>query len=201
MNYIEIETWLLNTVPGIILLGAIGSILGSILLWLTIKSIKIFAAFLLEKTNEIIWKFLFNTVVSYARAYFRARDLVNILSSKPTALPISLLYAKTQRKEAFHSIAGLISFFVSLLLFIFVGTEYTKTSVFFVALTFLYTHDAIIYSIFLKIIENKYLHEDEENINKLHLNKDDVFKEAEPFIDEWYEKRQKKHNKAIKKDV
>ena len=199
MNYIEIEQWLLNTIPGIVILGAIGSIVGSILLWITVKGIKYITVFVFEKTTELIWKFLFNASVSYAREYFRARDLVNVLSSKSSPLPISLLYFKVQRKEFFYSILGALCFFISLLLFIFVGTEYTKTSIFFVAMTFLYAHDAVMYSIYLKIIENKFLKEDEEDIKQTHINRDDVFEEAEPIIDSWYENR-KKHNKAIKKD-
>lgn len=197
MNYIEIETWLINTIPGIILLGAIGSIVGSIFLWMFIKIVKAFSAFFIEKTDEIVWKFLFNLIVGYARAYFRARDLVNILSSRADALPISMLYAKVQRKATFYSLAALISFFISLLLFILLGTEYVKTSIFFVACTFIYTHDAIILSIFIKLIEDIYLREDEESIKKLHLNKYDVFKEAQLLFDKWYEGWEKKKEKQV----
>lgn len=199
MNIQQIEIWLLNTVPGIIILGAVGSILGSIFLWIAVRGIKALAAFIINKTNEVVWNFIFSAVATYTRAYLRARELVKLVSAKEDILPVSLLYSRTLRKQFFYSVTALIAFFISLLLFIFVGTEYTKTSVFFIAITFMSFHDSLIYDFYLKMIENKYLSEGEGEVDRMHLNKDDVLKDADVLIENWLDK--KKHNPQVDKSA
>lgn len=126
MSYSEIEVWLLNTILGLIVLGAIGSIAGSIFLWIVVKMAKASVGFLVEKSNQMLSSFIVNITISYMRSYLRARELVNIAHTKPTVVPIGILYAKTLRRQFFYSSFAALCFFISVMLFVLFGVEYPK---------------------------------------------------------------------------
>lgn len=59
-------------------------------------------------------------------------------------------------------------------------------------MTFLYSHDAIVYSAYLNIIENLHLKESEKQTNEMFLNRDAVLDETIKLMDDRIADRKKK---------
>ncbi len=68
MDYVQVSEWLKNTILGIIILGAIGSIAAGFIIWLCSKLVK-FSTFLVIKIfGQNLAKFfyrLFTTILRY----------------------------------------------------------------------------------------------------------------------------------------
>lgn len=135
----DLILWFKDTIPGIILLGAIGSILGAFVLWVVSVIAKRLFSFLRkaydDKTSKL---FLF-----YARRYLAARASLIQLDCKKKYVPMSALYTKTIIDKQTSSILAWVLFFILTLLFTIYGTIHLKTTVLFVSLFFLFFHDAM----------------------------------------------------------
>lgn len=189
MNYTAIETWLVSTVPGIIILGAAGSVLGTMTLWLTIKIIKSLFIFILKQSDSLLSRITINLLLTYTRAYINAKEMITTLSNKNSELPITLLYIKITRQKYYFSTICTVSLFISILLFSFQGTEYPKLTISFVAITFALLHDSIIYSVYLKMIERNYIGAHESEIKNKKLSKKEILLESKNIINNWSGKK------------
>ncbi|WP_318436386.1 hypothetical protein [Photobacterium leiognathi] len=157
----ELVFWLKDTIPGIIVLGAFGSILGAFLLWAIAKvTIKIWS-FAKRKINKQV----LNLMLRYMKGYLIARATILQLQNKNNTASIIALYSRVLTDKQTSSI---LSFLLLITLTIFLsvtGTEYLETSVFLVSLFFIFLHDAIVYRV-LQLLFDTYLFGSEEKIAK-----------------------------------
>ncbi|HDM8172613.1 TPA: hypothetical protein P0E23_005300 [Vibrio harveyi] len=157
----ELVVWLKDTIPGIIVLGAFGSILGAFLLWVTAKVTLKLWSFAKRKIDKQV----LNVMLRYMKGYLVARATILQLQNKNSTASIIALYSRVLTDKQTSSILSCL-LFISLTIFLAVtGTEYLKTSVFLVSMFFMFLHDAIIYRV-LQLLFDTYLFGNEEKLAK-----------------------------------
>ncbi|ELB2250065.1 hypothetical protein QNZ72_004523 [Vibrio parahaemolyticus] len=157
----ELVVWLKDTIPGIIVLGAFGSILGAFLLWVTAKVTLKLWSFAKRKIDKQV----LNVMLRYMKGYLVARATILQLQNKNSTASIIALYSRVLTDKQTSSILSCL-LFISLTIFLAVtGTEYLKTSVFLVSMFFMFLHDAIVYRV-LQLLFDTYLFGNEEKFAK-----------------------------------
>ncbi|MBM4941656.1 hypothetical protein H2659_17770 [Vibrio cholerae] len=154
MNYVEIASWLKDTIPGIILLGMIGSLAAGIAAWLLSKLYK----GLIRLNNYLIVKVFGESVtklgIFYLRYYYTVRSTVGQLRNKDKELPLIVIHQQFLASRNLSVITFLIFSLVAYLMFLFVGTSYPKTTALFVAIAFLSMNDSIVFSLWARKVED-----------------------------------------------
>ncbi|EGQ7787872.1 hypothetical protein ID500_003437, partial [Vibrio cholerae] len=121
----ELVVWLKDTIPGIIVLGAFGSILGAFLLWAIAKITLKLWSFAKRKIDKQV----LNVMLRYMKGYLVARATILQLQNKNSTASIIALYSRVLTDKQTSSILSFL-LFISLTIFLSVtGTEYLKTSV------------------------------------------------------------------------
>ncbi|WP_264403242.1 hypothetical protein [Vibrio owensii] len=157
----ELVVWLKDTIPGIIVLGAFGSILGAFLLWVTAKVTLKLWSFAKRKIDKQV----LNVMLRYMKGYLVARATILQLQNKNSTASTIALYSRVLTDKQTSSILSCL-LFISLTIFLAVtGTEYLKTSVFLVSMFFMFLHDAIVYRV-LQLLFDTYLFGNEEKFAK-----------------------------------
>ncbi|AXN30214.1 hypothetical protein [Vibrio coralliilyticus] len=157
----ELVVWLKDTIPGIIVLGAFGSILGAFLLWVTAKVTLKLWSFAKRKIDKQV----LNVMLRYMKGCLVARATILQLQNKNSTASIIALYSRVLTDKQTSSILSCL-LFISLTIFLAVtGTEYLKTSVFLVSMFFMFLHDAIVYRV-LQLLFDTYLFGNEEKFAK-----------------------------------
>ncbi|CAH7204528.1 conserved membrane hypothetical protein [Vibrio chagasii] len=157
----ELVVWLKDTIPGIIVLGAFGSILGAFLLWVTAKVTLKLWSFAKRKIDKQV----LNVMLRYMKGYLVARATILQLQNKNSTASIIALYSRVLTDKQTSSILSCL-LFISLTIFLSVtSTEYLKTSVFLVSMFFMFLHDAIVYRV-LQLLFDTYLFGKEEKFAK-----------------------------------
>ncbi|EGQ9396154.1 hypothetical protein [Vibrio cholerae] len=157
----ELVVWLKDTIPGIIVLGAFGSILGAFLLWAIAKITLKLWSFAKRKIDKQV----LNVMLRYMKGYLVARATILQLQNKNSTASIIALYSRVLTDKQTSSILSFL-LFISLTIFLSVtGTEYLKTSVFLVSMFFMFLHDAIVYRV-LQLLFDTYLFGNEEKFAK-----------------------------------
>lgn len=152
MNIVEITEWLKTTIPGIILLGAIGSIFGVIIIWFSIKLFKIVISAVKTFIDKVLGENFFKLFVGYMKLYYQARGLILQLKEKDDQIPLVVLHQQALANRNLISLMGFVLFLLTVLLFVFTGTDYPKTAIFLVSLSIIFIHDAIFVSYWTKQI-------------------------------------------------
>ncbi|WP_337917119.1 hypothetical protein [Vibrio cholerae] len=180
MNIVELSEWLKSTIPGIILLGAVGSIIGSIIIYFSIKLFK-------SLTNAINVFFVrlfgdnfFKLIVFYMRLYYKARSLLFQLKEKEDQIPLLILHQRVLADRNLIFIIAFVLVLITTLLFIFTGALYPKTAVFLVSLSIIFVHDALFVSYWAGKIEKHFYGLESDFSKYTYDNKDTVI--CEIFI-------------------
>lgn len=178
MDYTEISFWLKNTIPGILILGAIGSILGPLLLWVFYKFLRWFGRMI----NFFILTFFGKPIaafgVIYMQQYFIIRAVIYQSINKKKYNSLLLLHQKICANKVVNGIGFIVLFMSTYFIFLFTGTEYLKTAIFSVSFTFIFLHDYILYSVFQNKIEHYFLGFERNISESTYENKDTVKEET-----------------------
>ncbi|MDO6525453.1 hypothetical protein Q4519_07120 [Motilimonas sp. 1_MG-2023] len=174
MNFVEITEWLKSTIPGIIILGAIGSIAGTFILWFTIKLFKELFRLLNLFMNRFVGEKLAKLFISYMRVYFKARAIFYQLTTKKSKLQLQILYQKTLADRNLIIIIAFIMLLITSLVFIFTGTTYPKTSVSLVALTIIFVHDSIFMAHWVRKMSYHFYGREEDIAKNTYADEDAV---------------------------
>lgn len=161
ISLLDISIWLKSTVLGIVILGAIGSIVGVMVLWVLTKIFKRIAIAISNTVSENTFK----VIGVYIKGYLRFRGTLLQLINKNKVDSVAAFHANVVSKKTISVILSWLLFITCYFIFLFFDTEYIKTSVFFVALFFLFLHDACMYAVCQWLIEH-YLFGREEEISK-----------------------------------
>ncbi|HDZ9478486.1 TPA: hypothetical protein RUZ88_003640, partial [Vibrio cholerae] len=102
----ELVVWLKDTIPGIIVLGAFGSILGAFLLWAIAKiTLKLWSF-----TKRKIDKQVLNVMLRYMKGYLVARATILQLQNKNSTASIIALYSRVLTDKQTSSILSFLLF-------------------------------------------------------------------------------------------
>lgn len=151
----ELTEWLKSTIPGIIILGAIGSVIGALAIWLLLHLLRIVGRFLDFVAGKVITDNFFKLIWFYVRQYFVFRSLLAQLTNKSSYVSLSVLHTKLATYKLISAFTAILTFCISYFLFLLLGTEYPKSTAFFVAAFFLSAHDAIMCQVLQVLVERK----------------------------------------------
>lgn len=173
MDFGSISSWLKETIPGIILLGAVGSLFGAFILWLLSKAIKALSGITLKilssSTNKVF--------VNYFRQYLTFRATFFQLKNKRREVPLIVLHISASHARAISMLLSWILFLCAYFNFLLFGTEYLYTSILLVALLFMAAHDALINTVYTWMIEH-YLYQSERDFaTETYATEDSLWQE------------------------
>ena len=143
MDITSLSIWLKTTIPGIILLGAIGSVSGVFLIWLLSKIAKLVWRKFVISATKVFGKNLFKFSIFYMRTYYVQKAIFLQLINKKKYLSASVYIQKSLSNRNIAWLFFITFSLVTIGLFVFKGTTYPKTSSLLVAITILIFHDAI----------------------------------------------------------
>lgn len=160
MDYVIISDWLKNTIPGIIILGALGSLIAGFVIWFAIKLFKLISYLNRFVIVRVFGENLSKIGVFYARSYYTLRATAFQLFNKQKELPLIILHQNLLANRNISIINVLIFLLTTYFMFLLFDTSYPKTTALFVCLFILSLHDAILFTIWSnKIGEYFYGHE------------------------------------------
>lgn len=165
----EIASWLKETIAGIIILGAFGSILGGIFLWLGHKLVKQFLKVMFHLSNNIFIAIL----KQYFKFYLSIRGTSLQLINKNKIASIIVLHQRVLSYRTVSEILTVLFAVIVYLNFAFYGTQNFWTSVIFWALLFMSAHDWVLYTVAENMI-NRHLTNIETEISEETYKNDDV---------------------------
>ena len=163
MDYVMISGWLKDTIPGIIILGALGSLIAGFFIWFAIKLFKLIThlnRFILVK---VFGENLAKIGVFYARSYYILRATVFQLFNKQKELPLIILHQRLLANRNISIINALIFLLATYFMFLFFDTSFPKTTALLVCLSILSLHDAILFTVWSNKID-EYFYENEASI-------------------------------------
>lgn len=162
MDFTTIETWLKNTIPGIIVLGAVGSIAAIIFLYFFKKLSNYFITYLKFILDKMIFIGIYKIMFKYLKFYLKFKGTLSQLKNRKKDLSIVIMHKKYLAIRDTSYLISIIFFLISYFLMLFTGTEYLKTSVTSVALTIIFFHDAILNALLVYKIEEMFFGQEEE---------------------------------------
>ena len=126
LEYSHITEWLKNTIPGIIILGGLGSIFGIFILWILPKT----ARFAVNTTKYFLIKIFGRCFAEfgfiYMREYYKFRSTLLQLRYKSKKTSLIILHQNISNQRIVSCLSALILFITTYFLFLITGTEYTK---------------------------------------------------------------------------
>ncbi|HHY0437728.1 TPA: hypothetical protein ACX3GA_004611 [Vibrio parahaemolyticus] len=161
IDFVSISEWLKTTIPGIVLLGAFGSVAGVALLTLLNKVTR--TSYRLV-SDAFLNRFL-DLFLIYVKAYLSARSNVFQLKNKSKDVELLAYYIKVVSEKRSSSMLAWLSFFIIVLLFVITVTVYIKTLVFFIAIFFVVFHDSICWLVIQALMDNVF-HKEELDFAK-----------------------------------
>lgn len=178
MDFTALESWLKNTIPGIIVLGAVGSIAAIIFLYFLKKILKNFLTLLKFMINKMIVIGIKKIMFKYLKFYFEFKGTLAQLKNRNKDLSLVIMHKRYIANRDTSFIISIIFFLISYFLMLFSGTEYLKTSVACVTLTILFFHDAILNALLVYKIEKIFFGQEEEFAKNTYLDENTLTIEA-----------------------
>lgn len=165
------EEWFRNSIPGIIILGAIGSILAMLVLYLFRKILHFVSLFMKSILNKVFILGMENIIFKYFRLYLNFKGTLFQLKHRKKNLSIIILYKKYSSYRDVSYLLFIGFFLISYFLLLFYSTEYFKTTIALIALTIISFHDALVYTAMTRRIELEFLSEEEEFAKNTYSDK------------------------------
>ncbi len=103
--------------------------------------------------TKILGENLAKILFSFLKQYFVLKGTIFQLRNKNEKMSLIVMHQKFLADRNFMVTVATIFFVASYFLFLFEGATYTKTSIFFIIVTFLCGHDAIAFSIWSNKIQ------------------------------------------------
>lgn len=196
MDYVTISGWLKNTIPGIILLGALGSLLAGFSVWLAVKMFKLLIRLNRFVLVKVFGENLAKLGVFYARTYYILRATIFQISNKKKDLSLIVLHQSLLANRNISTLCFLVFFLSTYFMFLFFGTSFPKTTALLVCLSILSFHDAILFTVWVHKIE-EYFYGDEALIAKhTYESRDMVVTESLVSLLEFSKKSKKSEQKV-----
>ncbi|EJV9415949.1 hypothetical protein N7891_004191 [Vibrio vulnificus] len=163
MDYIQISEWLKNTIPGIIILGAIGSIAAGVVIWLLSKLAKVLMSLNRYLVVQVFGANVAKFCILYLRQYYTLRATISQLFNKEQELPLVVIHQRFLANRNLSCFAALLFSITAILLFLLHETDFPKATASFVALSILCINDTIAYGVWANRVA-KFFYGNEESV-------------------------------------
>ena len=159
MEVDNIVYWLKNSIWGIVILGAFGSLLGVVFF----SAIKYIFSKIVGFLGHFSNKSFIRISLSYIRKYLVLRATILQLRNKGNNYSLTSLHNRYLLDKQTAVIISWVLFFIITVLFSIFGAEYAMLGAFLVSIFFLFLHEAIV-SVVLCWVFDEYLYSSEEKL-------------------------------------
>lgn len=178
MDYIQISEWLRNTIPGIIILGAIGSIAAGVIIWLLSKLAKIIISVNRYLVVQVFGASVAKFCILYLRQYYTLRATISQLFNKEQELPLVVIHQRFLANRNLSGVAALLFSITAILLFLLHGTDFPIATASFVAVSILCINDTVVYGIWANKVAKFFYGNEESVAEETYRTKESVLLES-----------------------